>query len=247
MSKLVKMSLRPSRLSRISARARAATVLTTVFIAIAAPRVYAQLRIGIVDLRRVVSETAEGRAVLTALKARFDDRQGDLDRRTKAIEVLKRRIEHPASPIPQPQLQKMAQNFQQQVAELQQIGQQYSSELQELEAEMTKRILAKAQPLVRQIGQDENYQIIVDQQIVHFAPAHLNLTDRVIQMYNQAHPQSGPVSLPTAGAAPAPAPGSSNEAEPTEAPMTTAPASQPADGGHHTLPGVFFRRDAGHP
>lgn len=234
-------------------RARALTIAGAVLLAIAAPRVYAQARIGVVDIRRAVAETAEGRAAFDALKIRYDDRQHDLDRRTKVIEGLKRRIEHPTAPIPQARLEKMAQDYQQQVGELQAVGQQYTAELQSIEGELTKNILTKIQPIVRQIGQTDNFQIIVDEQVVHFAPSHLNLTDRVIQAYNQQYPVRGPIHLPDAGVAPPPGVGlgggdggmlMNEPPEPVE-PHPAAPAA--GDAGHGgALPGVFYRRDAGH-
>lgn len=246
----------------VTGRARAITFAAAAVVAVAAPRVYAQVRIGVVDIRRAVAESAEGRAAFDALKVRYDDRQRDLDRRTKTIEGLKRRIEHPTAPLPQARLQKMAEDYQRQVMELQQIGQQYTGELQSIEGELTKNILTKMQPVVRQIGQTDNYQLIVDEQVVHFAPTHLNLTDRVIQQYNQQYPVRGPIRLPDAGAAPGPQGGmglsggdggllndpGSDATEPGPAPAGNADAGRAATtggGGGGALPGVFYRRDAG--
>lgn len=240
------MDFRP--LSRITPKpARALTLLGALLLALAAPRVYAQVRIGVVDIRRAVAETAEGRAAFDAMKIRYDDRQRDLDRRTKAIETLKRRIEHPTAPIPQARLERLAAQYQQQVGELQQFGQQYSQELQTIEGELTKNILTKIQPIVRQIGQTDNFQVIVDEQVVHFAPSHLNLTDRVIQAYNQQYPLRGPIQLPDAGAMTAP-PGrgdAGSQVEPGDTEPEPVPTTTAGDAGRGALPGVFFRRDAG--
>lgn len=238
-------SLRPNR-------SRALTAVVALVLAMAAPRVYAQVRIGVVDIRRAVAETAEGRAAFDALKVRYDDRQRDLDRRTKAIEALKRRVEHPTAPIPQARLAKMAEDYQRQVMELQQYGQQYTAELQSIEGELTKNILSKIQPIVRQIGQTDNYQLIVDEQAVHFAPTHLNLTDRVIQQYNQQYPVRGPVVLPDAGIVTPPQQGGGGAlsggtgAPPTDATADAgAPSSASGDAGRGALSPVFFRRDGG--
>ncbi len=242
------MDLRP--LARTAPKpARALTLLGALLLALAAPRVYAQVRIGVVDIRRAVAETAEGRAAFDAMKIRYDDRQRDLDRRTKIIETLKRRIEHPTAPIPQARLERMAAQYQQQVGELQQYGQQYTQELQTIESELTKTILTKIQPIVRQIGQTDNFQVIVDEQVVHFAPSHLNLTDRVIQAYNQQFPLRGPIQLPDAGAIVQPPSRAGVDAgaavEPPETDPVVAPTPAAGDAGRGALPGVFFRRDAG--
>jgi outer membrane protein len=225
----------------------AVTALAALMLAAVAPRVYAQAaRIGVVDMRRAITETNEGRAAADSIKLRYDARQTELDRRTKAIENLKARLEHPRAPIPPAKLQKMAQSYQQQVSELEQIGQQYSQELQQLEAELVKATMVKMQPILREIGQSDNYQIIVDERVVHFAPLHLNLTDRVIQLYNQRNPvapgAARPAVAPAAGTAArdggAPAAVRPVAEEPIDEPPPSA-----SDAGQRALPSVFFRRD----
>jgi outer membrane protein len=266
---------------------RLATAAAALLLAVAAPRLYAQARIGVVDLRRVVAESNEGRAASDAIKTRFDARQADLNRRTREIENLKRRLEHPPAPIPMPRLQKLAQQYQRRVLELQNLGQQYTQELQQIEAELTKSIVSKTRLIAREVGQSDNYQIIIDEQMVHFVPNHLNLTDRVIQLYNQRNPVTGPIRLPepggpqggpgggggaggpslgggggagnapptatpdagARGTAPTPPAGTGRPTGPAapSGPSTPPSSSGAPDAGRRSaLPGLFFRRDAGH-
>lgn len=221
----------------------AVTALVALLLAAAAPRVYAQAaRIGVVDMRRAITETNEGRQAADSIKLRYDARQTELDRRTKAIEGLKARLEHPHTPIPPAKLQKMAQSYQQQVGELEQIGQQYSQELQQLEAELVKATMVKMQPILREIGQSDNYQIIVDERVVHFAPAHLNLTDRVIQLYNQRNPVAAGGARPAVPATGTPVRDGGVAARPVEEPVEVPTPTQ-SDAGQRALPSVFFRRD----
>lgn len=218
--------------------ARVATVLVGLFIAGMAPRVYAQVRIAVVNIRQAVAETNEGRAAMAALKTRFDQRQNELNARTKALEAMKRRLENPRG-ISQAQLQKLGREYYQKVMELQQIGQQYTEELQRLEAEATNTILTKMQPILREVGQSQNYQIIVNEQMVLYAPSHLNLTDLVVQMYNQRYPS--PSTAPDAGTA-ASAPVTTDAGARTTPPSAASP---PDTTRRAPLPGVFYRRDAG--
>jgi len=240
--------------SRMSRTVALLTATMVAVLALAAPRVYAQAqaRIGVVNVQRVVAETAEGRAIADALKVRFDERQRDLDRRAKVIQQIKQRVEHPTTPIPQARLREIAQQYQEEAMGLQQAGAQYSEEIQQLQSQMLGAVAAKIQPIVRQIGQTENYQIILDEAAVQFSPAHLNLTDRVIQLYNQQFPVRGPVQLPDLGL-PAPPGGGASTAPPAASPRGTGTGSVGATpagdagvpGNGRPLPGVFFRRDGG--
>lgn len=239
--------------------ARLATVTLGLALASVAPRLYAQVRIGVVDIRRAVAETNEGRAASGAIKAHFDDRQAELDRRTKTLEATKNRLEKaspPTSPTEQRRLQKEVADFQQGAAQLQQLGQQYTSEIQQMEADSTKTILTKMQPIVREIALSDNYQVIVDEAMVHYAPSNANLTDRVIQIYNQrfpANPNAPPPHAGTTGTtgttgthpATGGATGATGTHPATGATTGTTGTTTNAGGEHHGLPGVFFRRDAG--
>ncbi len=226
-------------------RTRLSTLLAAVFLAVLAPRAYAQFRIAVVDIRRAVAESSEGRSAAQVIKVRFDQRQGDLNHRGEQIERLKRRIESRRDPMAT--LQKLAQRYQRDVTEYQQLSQRYTTEIQQMEAELTKRILVKMQPIVREVGQTENYQLIVDEQVVLFAPSHLNLTDRVVQLYNQRFPAVVPP--PTAADAGPPRADASAPAPPPDGgarPVAPLPPTSPDAGRTGGLPGVFFRRDAGH-
>jgi hypothetical protein len=94
--------------------------------------------------------------------------------------------------------------------------------------------------------------LIVDEGMVHYARSDLNLTDRVIQEYNQQHPVHGPIVLPDAGTVAPPPPMAMPEASGAPAGGDAAPLTPPpslgsgADAGSGQLSPVFFRRDAGH-
>jgi outer membrane protein len=227
--------------------ARVATAVVALILAAAAPKLYAQARFGVVDVQRAISETNEGRAAMGAIKARFDDRQTELNNLTKQLEGLKKQLDRPQSVVNRARLQKTAQ---QKLLQLQQLGQQYTEELQRMEAEAMQNILTKMQPIVREIGQSRSLEIVVDQRVVHFARSDLNLTDLVIAQYNQRYP--APAASP-AGTAPAGGRGEADAGagaavsstgrgagtvEVPPPPMAQGDAGAPRRGG---LPGVFFR------
>jgi Skp family chaperone for outer membrane proteins len=223
-------------------------------IAIAAPKIYAQARtFAVVDLRRAAAETNEGRNALTALKVQVDRRQLEIAPRVSKVEGMKRRLENPGR-TPPATLQKIYQTYVTEVQQLQNLSERYTRELQEAEGNATNAILTKMQPVMRELAQSQSIQLIVDAQMVHYIPSHLNMTDQAIDLYNRRNPvalvdpdagvgggsrDGGGVAQQIASA------GTSNAITPHNAPVFQADAGAPMSTGGTGLSPVFFRRDAG--
>ena len=178
-------------------RSRLFALLAAAVLALVAPRLYAQVRIAVVDMQRAILETEEGRRAKNQLKKLFESRQEQLNGRQEQLKRLKAELEKQEKILSRDALQKRMSEYQEQLVSLQKNYLEYQQELAQREAELTKQILVNLQGVVRQIGTAEGYTGIFDQSGVVWAPSHLDLTDRVIQEYNHAHP---PTAEPAAGA-----------------------------------------------
>lgn len=182
------MQPKNSLLATERSRGRAMAVVVAVMLAILAPRVYAQVRIAVVDMQRALLETNDGRRAKNQLKKLFESRQEQLNRRQEGLKRMKETLEKQARVLDRATLEKRSVEYQKSVVELQQSYMEYQQELAQKEAELTKQILVNLQGVVRQIGQSENFTFILDQGAVIWAPTHVDITDRVIVDYNREHP-----------------------------------------------------------
>lgn len=189
-----------SRRSRIAAGAAA------VFLAVAAPRIYAQaLRIGVVDVQRALLETQQGQRAKNQLKQLFQRRQEQLDARQQELRRMREELERERNRISQDEMRRRMEEYQKQFVELQQNFVEYQQELAQREAELTKQIFVNLETVIRSVGMSENYTVIFDQSGVVWSPQHLDLTDRIVQLYNQRYPAtSEPAAGRTDAGAPAP-------------------------------------------
>ena len=194
-------------------------LLVAALLSFGAPRVYAQLRVAVVDMQRALLETNDGRRAKNQLKAQFEKLQEDLNRRQNGLKRQKEEIEKQRNVLSAAALQKRMTEYQQAFEGLSKNYLEYQQQLAQREAELTKQILVNLQGVVRQFGNSEGFTLILDQGAVVFSPTHIDLTDRVIQAYNREHPE---------GAAPA-----STDAAPAAGGATPArPAgNRPAAGG----------------
>ena len=167
--------------------------LAAMVLAGSASTVYAQVKIGVVDLQRAINETEDGRQAKRRLKKLFDERQKSLDQKQNQLKAQKESLERQQDVLSEDALRKKAEKFQTEVMELQQEYMQYQQELSAKEQELTQKILEKMQQILRRIGQTDGYTLIMEANEggVVWVPNNLDLTDVLIQRYNKQAKQGG--------------------------------------------------------
>jgi outer membrane protein len=176
-----------------------------------APSAFAQqIKFGVVDVQRAVMETEEGLRAQATLKKFFDKRQQELDAKQTDMQKQREEIEKQAKVISQQALQKRMEDWQKQMMELQTVFVEYNKELQKKQGELTQPIYGKIVGLLRRLATQDGYDAILEKQAVPYMRNDLDLTDRVIQMYNGgAGAATGPAAAvgPVVPSAPAAPPG----------------------------------------
>jgi len=180
------------------------------FLGLFAPAALAQnLKFAVVDVQRAVMETEDGLRAQATLKKFFDKRQQELDAKQTELQKQREEIEKQAKVLSQQALQKRMEDWQKQMVELQTVFVEYNKELQKKQGELTQPIYGKVVALLRRLATQDGYDAILEKQAVPYMRNDLDLTDRVIQMYNGGGGGAAPTSsgAPAAPAAPAKAAG----------------------------------------
>lgn len=142
------------------------------------------MKIAVVDTQRAVMETEDGLRAQATLKKLFDKRQRELDKKQRDLQKERAQIEKQRSVLSRAAYQKRVAKWQQEMMALQQIFVEYNKELQKKEGQLTRPIFNKVTTLLRRLASSEGFDIIVDKAAVPYHRADLDVTDRVIQLYN---------------------------------------------------------------
>ena len=161
-------------------------LVSTVLLSLFARPVRAEdVKIGIVDLRRALAETDEGKKARSTLKRDFDRKQKELDEQQeelkKAIEDLnKKRTLLPAETVRQKESE-----LQERVGKVQQTYMRHQQDLAAKEEQATAPIVDRLQRIIGKIAAAENFTIVLDKSAgVVFAKPHLDMTNEVIRRFN---------------------------------------------------------------
>jgi outer membrane protein len=167
----------------------------------------------VVDTQRAIMETEDGLRAQATLKKLFDSRQRELDKKQDDLQKERVDIDKQKDVLSKAALTKRIEKWQAEMVQLQQVFVEYNKELQKKQGELTQPIFQKAMGLIRRLATQDGFDMIVDKQAVPYVRSDLDVTDRLITLYNQGvAPEAAPAAGKAAPAAPV-----------LKAPVTTPP------------------------
>ena len=177
--------------------------LVLALLALALPASAQTMRVGVVDTQRAVMETEDGLRMQATLKKVFDNRQRELDKKQEDLQKERDDIDKQREVLSKTALAKRVDKWQREMVQLQTVFVEYNKELQKKQGELTQPIFQKAMGIIRRLATQEGFDIVVDKQAVPYSRSDLDVTDRVITMYNQGAPaELDPKAAPKAGGGP---------------------------------------------
>jgi outer membrane protein len=144
----------------------------------------ADVRVAVVDLERVLAETPAGQAAMREFERIGRRLQADLDERREELQALEQAIEQAREDgADQERLGEMLAEYQQKAGMAQQLLQTSQQQLDALRAQLTAPILEDVARIVRRIGRDEGYDLIVERKGLAYIEPDADLTARIIESY----------------------------------------------------------------
>lgn len=144
-------------------------------------------KIGYVDVQRAVYETEEGKSTKIKLEGLQSKLQKKISDQEKEVMAMQEALQKQKNVLTEQAMQQKVEEYYRSVQELQQTYQKHQKELQEKMSQLTEGLLIKMEKVLAQIGKSEGYTMIYNSVGIAWAPAHLDLTDKAIQQYNQAY------------------------------------------------------------
>jgi outer membrane protein len=167
----------------------------------------APTRIAVVDTQRAIMETEDGLRAQATLKKLFDNRQRELDKKQTDLQKEREDIDKQKDVLSKVALAKRIDKWQQEMVQLQTVFVEYNKELQKKQGELTQPIFQKAMGLIRRLATQDGYDLVVDKQAVPYVRSDLDVTDRLITLYNQGvAPEPGEAKAPVGAGKVAPTP-----------------------------------------
>jgi outer membrane protein len=146
----------------------------------------AELKIGYIDLQRIVYESDAGKKAKSELDALIKSKQAVVDEKRQTLEKLKSDLEKQASAL-SPEARKSKQDdYDKMEREYLRLAQDAETELRKKDSELKEMILKDVLELMDKVGKEEGYALIIDKGIAVYLDKSLDITDSVIKKYNES-------------------------------------------------------------
>ena len=155
-----------------------------VALTLCAPALIAEVLVAVVDTQRVVVESEDGLRMQADLKKVFEQRQRELDELQNQLQQERGQLEKQRAVLAPKVLAERAKAWQDEALKVQQMYVEFNRELQKRQNEMTQPILKRAVAVIKAVAEADGYSLIVDKQSVPYSRAGLDITGRVISIYN---------------------------------------------------------------
>lgn len=170
-------------LARAASRLAAAAAFLAASVLASVPA-HAEGAVAVVDLQGAVMQTEDGMRAQATLKKLFDRRQQDLDAKQTQLQRVRVDIEKQAKFLSREAITKRMETWQRDMLQLQTTFVDYNKELQKKQGELTQPIVKRMVGIVERLAKQNGYGVVIDRAAAPYARPDLDLTDRVVQMYN---------------------------------------------------------------
>jgi outer membrane protein len=177
----------------------------------------APTKIGVLEVQRIVAESAVGKESLARVQKVQAQKQEDLTKRQNDLKELEKKIQDQSKSLSEEALDKLQKDYQSKALEFKRAQDDAQRELEELQRRELGELEKKVMPVIDSVAREQGYFLVFNkfQSGLLFADVSSDLTDAVITKFNS--------QIATAPKADAKAPPAKPAASP--APAKPAPAA----------------------
>lgn len=171
-------------------------------------------KIAIIDIQQSIARTQEGQKLIEDLQKKYQPTKDKLDKTGQEIETLRAQLNKGMNTMSDDARRKLAREIQQKERDLKREAEDAQAEFGREQQETMNTVAGKLMTVIDKFAKEKGFAIVLDisspQSPVLYAVNEVNITNDVIERYDQENPQAA------AAAAAAPASDSSAAAKPSQ-------------------------------
>jgi len=151
-------------------------------------------KVGIINVRTAIVNTAEGKQASAELQSQFAPRQTELENLRKQGEDLQNRLRTLGQTGSEEEKARIGRQIEQLNRVFQRKQEDLQEDLREAEGEVLNRIGGKLVEVIERYARENNYTVILDvsgQGPVIYAAQQVDITQDIVRLYDAAHPVRG--------------------------------------------------------
>lgn len=154
------------------------------FILLALPAWAQQIKIGLIDVQRVLSDSNAGKKAREKFQAQVKKTEADLLRQKQEMEKLKADMDKKGPLLKDDDRKNLEKELQRKYVSYQQDMRDSQEELQQKERAMTGEILKELETIVNEVGKNEKFTLILERSQLLYSDQAVDITTKVVELYN---------------------------------------------------------------
>jgi outer membrane protein len=163
-----------------------ATVIVSIFMATGFAFAQESIKIGYVDMKKVLNDSKAGKAALDKLDKSAKEKQTKIDKEKKKLEALQADFAKKAAGLSEKEREDKQKEFQEKISAFEKMVGQTRQEFGDMQAEYTKKVFNEMKDAIADIAKAGNYTIVIEKTdtSVLYAKDGLDLTEKVMDKMN---------------------------------------------------------------
>jgi outer membrane protein len=161
-------------------------------------------KVAVIQFQAAVLSTAEGKAASTTLRAKFDPKKTEVDKRQAELQAMNDKLQKGGATLTPEARSKMQDDLSRGSRSLQRDIDDLNGELQQEEGKIMQNMGAKMSDLIQSYATKHGYSIVLDvsseQTPVLWADAASNITADIVKEYDVLHPVKSAAAAPAISA-----------------------------------------------
>jgi outer membrane protein len=143
------------------------------------------LRIGVVDMQKVILESAKGQRARAQLQKETEGKQKDMNGREEEIRKLQADLERQRAVLSPTALKEKEDAIQRKIRDIRRIAEDSQRDLSKREGELVGEIQREAAQVIGEYGKEKGFQMVLERSAgVWYASERADVTKEIIDRFN---------------------------------------------------------------
>ncbi len=165
-------------------------------------------KIGIIEVQRIVQESAIGKESLARVQKLQQSKQEELTKRQKELRELEQKIQDQGKSLSEDAMDKLQKEYQGKAVDLKRFQDDAQRELEEAQRKELGDLEKRIMPVINDVAREQGYQLVFNKfnsGLLFADDKSTDLTEAVITRFNSQIAAPKPAAKPATTSAPAPA------------------------------------------
>jgi len=159
---------------------------------VAAPGFAADVaKIGVVDIQKILMTSAAGKVAKAEINKKAREMEGKLNEKKAEIQKLQESLERESLVMSKEKRDEKEREIRIKVNDIKSLKNKYEKDLKILEGRVIQQIQKEFESIAQEMGKEQGYLLIITNPVVIYAPNSIDITDELIQKYNEAFSKKG--------------------------------------------------------